>query len=343
MAINEASQLYNGYFLLVQDIMPDFPDGWSKSGGDSSTVWEWTGTPLGPREIKIHHPAGPRAGILQTSDVFIQAGESQRWEVSVTLQTSSPDVSSYLHVYMVGSGEQREFSFSPSTQPESFKVVFTTPVGTNGFRIEIGIIGPGILVIHALEAFRRYPHQTVKLDEKGKLFTNRVDEVGQIQRPVNVKLISPLPLPVSFPSTPTNDIRDLTPLRDGIRVYSGEGTPLASTPDGLLKVQVITTYNFQESTEYVISNVLPATTETRDISALKVFTYAVHNRGLVSAYVILGISPDGLTWYNDSFEREVVASGLLPFTSSYFLRYVRLSYRTNSGTTPLTIWIQAKY
>jgi hypothetical protein len=92
-----------------------------------------------------------------------------------------------------------------------------------------------------------------------------------------------------------------------------------------------------------MANVMSATTETRDISSLKVFSYAVHNRGLVSAYVVLGISPDGINWYNDGFEKEVVASGLIPFTSSYFLRYVRLTYRTSSGTTPLTIWIQAIY
>ncbi|KJR48377.1 hypothetical protein UF75_1175 [Desulfosporosinus sp. I2] len=343
MAIEETSQIYNGDFLLVQDIMPDFPDGWSKIGGDSSTVWEWTGTPLGPRELIILHPTGPRAGILQAADVFIQAADHQRWEVSAALQTNPPGVSSYIRVYMGSSGAQREFCLTPSDQPEIFKVVFTTPVGTNGFRIEIGIIGPGVLVIHALEAFRRYPHQTVKLDEKGKLFANRVDAVGQIQSPVNVKLISPLPIPVSFQSTVTNDIRDITPLRDGIRLYSSEGNPLASTPDGMLKVQVVNTDNYRESIEYVMANVMSATTETRDISSLKVFSYAVHNRGLVSAYVVLGISPDGLIWYSDSFEKEVVASGLLPFTSSYFLRYVRLTYRTSSGTAPLTIWIQAKY
>lgn len=343
VAIQESNEVYNNNFLLVQETTPNFPDGWSKTGGDEATIWEWTGPPTGPRAIVIHHPTGPRSGIIQSPDVTIQATENQRWELTVSLETDPAGISCYVRVYMGSSGAaQQVFSLIPSSSPEDFNRIFTTPSGTRGLRMEIGIFGPGTLVIHNVKAYRLYPKRTIRLDEKGQLFVNKVDSIGQIQSPVYVKLISPSPVPVSFQSPITNDIRNITPTRDGIRIYGSDGRPLATTPDGMLKVVQASSNNYQESTEYVTANVNSAATSTKDISTLRVFSYAVYNRGTVSAFVVLGISPDGNIWFNDGHEKEVTASSLKPFTASYFLRYVKLIYRTNSGATPITIWWQAQ-
>lgn len=341
VAIHVKNEVYNSNFLLVQETTPEFPDGWSKSGGDAATTWEWIGPPPGPKTVAIYHPTGPRAGIIQSADVTIQATENQRWELTVTLETNPASISCYVRVYIGGTTAHQVFSITPASEPERFSRVFTTLPGTRGFRLEIGIFGLGTLVIHEVKAYRLYPKRSIRLDEKGQLFVNKVDSVGQIQSPVYVKLISPSPVPVTFQSPITNDIRNLTPVRDGVRIYGSDGRGFPTTPEGVLKVQSINN-NYQDGSEYVTANVVTAVTSTKDISALSIFSYAVYNGGTVSAFVILSISPDGNIWFNDGPEKEVAASSLLPMTSRYFLRYVRLTYRTNTGTAPLTIWWQAQ-
>ena len=90
------NQVYNGDFLLAQEETADFPDGWQRTGGDSTTSWKWLGPAEGPRAIAIDHPSGPRAGIIQPIDTTIPAGEIQRWQVEVVLQTEPAGVLSYL-------------------------------------------------------------------------------------------------------------------------------------------------------------------------------------------------------------------------------------------------------
>ena len=334
-------QVYNGDFLLAQEVVPGFPDGWIKTGGDSATSWEWLGQPSGPRAIAIHHPTGPRAGVAQGIDVPMQAGNDQRWEVKVTIEANPGCVACYLRVYM-GNGGQHIFLLNPGEMPEVIRKVFATPVGTGGIRLEIGIIGAGDLKIHLVEADRLYPPRELRLDEKGQIYVRQVDTVGQIQKPVAARIVSPLPLPVeaTIKAIITEDIRDLTPARDGVRIYGSSGTPYNTTSDGLAQIQVAGHY-YEESLENQIADSVLRATIMRDVSALSVYSYAVYNAGTVSVSVGLEISPDGSVWAVDTPERLIAPGSLEVFTPAYFLRYNRLIFHADAPS-PLIMWFQAQ-
>lgn len=334
------SEVYNGDFLLVQEqVAPDFPDGWARTGGDGSTSWIWLGPPQGPRALAIEHPSGPKAGIIQAADTAIQAGEAQRWQVELTLATEPARVKSYLKVYL-GAVSQQIFSFMPGSEPESISRVFSTPAGTGGLRLEVGILGAGKLIIHRVAASRLYPPRALRLDEKGQLYVRQVESIGQIQKPVYVKVISSVPIPVDVHATVTSDIRSLTPLRDGVRVYGSGELPVATTGDGRAMIQVAGRL-YQESEDTLIAGVSPVASNIWDISALSVFSYAVYNSGTVSALVKLEISPDGFNWKTDTPEKEVVPGSLEVLVPTCFLRFNRLVCRAGSPT-PLKIWFQAQ-
>ncbi|KGP75401.1 hypothetical protein JT05_10750 [Desulfosporosinus sp. Tol-M] len=337
--MNIKNQVYNGDFLLSQEIIPEFPDGWVQKGGDTTTRWEWLGPVQGPRAIAILHPGGQRAGIAQALDTTVQAGEIQRWEVKAILETEPAEVASYIKVFF-GAVSQKVFSLTPGSTPEVFSEIFATPVGTNAILLEIGIIGEGKLVIHEVEAYRLYPNRVLRLDEKGQVYARHVDSIGQIQMPVSVKVISPVPIHVDVSTFVTADIRNLTPTRDGVRIYGSTGTPVNSTFDGLLQVQMAG-HVFRENVENVVANIAPAASIAQDVSSLNMFSFAVSNSGATSSFVQLQISPDGLVWSADTPDREVKAGTLEVFTPSLFLRYNRLVYRA-SVATPLKVWFQAQ-
>lgn len=165
--MTETNQVYNSHFLLWQESKPDFPDGWAQTGGDKATKWEWVGTPEGPRAIKIDHPSGPRAGIILENSVVIPAGEDQRWEIRVILQTEPAEIPCYIRVYL-GAVSQYLFSVRPGFAPEEFVRVFSTPIGVTGLRIEVGIFGEGIMLVHEIQGWRLYPKRALRLDKKGK-------------------------------------------------------------------------------------------------------------------------------------------------------------------------------
>lgn len=338
---NEVSnEVYNGDFLLAQEhVSTDFPDGWGRTGGDSSTSWSWLGPPQGPRALGIEHPSGPKAGIIQTLDTAIQAGEAQRWQADLMLETEPAGVKSYLKVYL-GAVSQQIFSFMPGSEQETFSRVFATPAGTGGLRLEIGILGAGKLTIHGVAASRLYPPRVLRLDEKGQLYVRQVDSIGQIQKPVYVKVISSVPIPVDVHATVTSDIRNLTPIRDGVRVYGSGELPVATTTDGRTMVQIAGRL-YQESVDTLIAGLSPVVTNIWDISTLSVFSYAVYNNGSVSALVKIEISPDGYSWKTDTPEKEVVPGNLEVLVPTCFLRFNRLVCRAGSPT-PLKIWFQAQ-
>ncbi len=333
------NQIYNGDFLLAQESHPDFPDGWQRTGGDSSTLWEWIGPPQGPRAIGIHHPGGPKAGIGQAFEVSVQAGDNQRWELQLTLAVHPAGTPCFARINM-GAGGIAVFSFSPTEEPQVFTRVFETKVGIPGLRLELGILGVGDLTIHQVEAFRLYPLRVLRLDEKGQLYIRHVESIGQIQKPVPVQMISPIPIPVEVKATITGDIRALTPARDGVRMYSSSGGPLGSTPDGSLQVQ-LSGHRFWESSESVTATVSPDVTGAVDVASFSVFTFAVLNRGIASAFIQVEVSPDGLVWAADAPEQEVAAGTLSMFTPTLFLRFNRLKFRALTAST-LTVWFQAQ-
>ncbi|MDR3587829.1 MAG: DUF6385 domain-containing protein [Desulfosporosinus sp.] len=333
------NQVYNSHFLLVQESHPDFPDGWVQTGGDKATMWEWVGEPDGPRAIKIIHPSGPRAGVSLGNDVKIPAGEGQRWEVRVVLQTEPAEVPCYIRVYL-GAVSQNLFTLRPNAEPEEYIRVFSTPAGVTGLRIEVGILGQGIILVHDIQAWRLYPKRELRLDEKGQIYVCHVDSIGKIQSPVPVKIINPIPMPVDVRSSIKTEFRDLTPCHDGVKIYGSNGNPIISTSDGL--VQIMTAgKKYIQSYETVIGSDVLAAIMPKDVSEVSVYSYAVHNIGMQGVMVQLQISPDGAIWTEDDLEHEILPGSLEVFTSNHFLRYVRLIYRSQSPN-PLQVWFQGQ-
>ena len=336
--MTETNQVYNSHFLLGQE-NTDFPDGWVQTGGDRATKWEWVGIPNGSKAIKIVHPSGPRAGITLGNDVIIPAGEGQRWEIRVVLQMELTDVPCYIRVYL-GAVSQLLFSVRPGLEPEAFTRIFATPAGVTGIRIEVGILGNGIIIIHEIQGWKLYPQRDLRLDEKGQLFVRHIDSIGEIQTPVPVRITSPIPIPVDVRTPIKADLRDLTPSRDGLKIYGSNGNPVTSTSDGLVKIMMSGRKYVQSSETVIASNVYSAIM-SKDVSEVSVYSYAVHNIGTIGVTIQLQISPDGAIWTEDDSEREILPGALKVVTPNHFLRYVRLIYRSQISN-PLMVWFQAQ-
>lgn len=332
-------QIYNGNFLLSHVDHPNFPDGWETMGGDPSTTWEWLGSSEGPRAIRINHPNGPRASIVQSLDVSILAGVNQRWEFQILLESNPAGVLSYLKIYL-GNIAQKVSMIHPLDESKLVSNIFTTPAGTGAIRVEVGVIGNGQLTIHEVRAFRLYPLRSLKLDDIGQIYVKHVESIGQIQRPVSVRIVQPLPLPVDFKATITGDIRNLTPQRDGVRIYDSNSNIIVSTPEGALKVQ-LASRRFVATEESVNAGSIELYSSSRDVSELTIYSCAIKNRGSTPAFIHLEISPDGTNWVHDSKNLELVPGQLEVLVPQLFLRYIRVSYRA-LNLTPLTIWFQAQ-
>ena len=337
--MTKTNQVYNSHFLLWQENHSHFPDGWTQTGGDFATKWEWTGTPDGPRAIEVIHPSGSRAGIMLETSVAIPAGEKQRWEIKVIMQTEPAGIACYIRVYL-GAVSQLVFSVRPSSDPKEYSRVFSTPVGVTGLRVEVGIIGEGKVTIHEIQGWRLYPEQELRLDEKGQLFVRHIDTIGAIQTPVPVRLISPIPIPVDVKTQIRADLRDLTPSRDGIRIYGSNGNPIDSTMEGFVQTR-LSGRKYVQSTETVTASTIFVSAMLQDVSQLSVYSYAVHNSGVERAIVQLQISPDAVNWTADDLECEILSGALAIFTANRFLRYVRLIHRSEASN-PLRIWFQAQ-
>lgn len=332
-------QIYNGDFLLSHTDRPHFPDGWQTMVGDASTTWEWLGPSEGPRAISINHPSGPRAGIVQSVDVPILAGMNQRWEFQLLLESNPAGVLSYIKIYL-GSVAQKISTFYPTDEPKVFSKIFTTPAGTGGIRIEVGVIGYGQLTIHEVRAYCLYPLRSLKLDDQGQVYVQHVESIGRIQNPVFVRIVSPLPLPIDFKAIITEDIRNLTPQRDGVRIYDSNSNLIGSTPEGSIKVHMASR-RFVATEESVTAGSAELYTSSKDVSELTIYSCAIKNRGSTPAVIHLEISPDGMNWVADSKDLELISGQLEVLVPRFFLRYIRVSYRA-SNSTPLTIWFQAQ-
>lgn len=289
--------------------------------------------------MAIRHPSGPPAGVIQATEVAVAAGELQRWEARVNMAAVGGAVC-YLRVhlstpasYLAG---RLEFILNPGPEPETFSRVFTTPASTASLRLEAGIAGPGETVIHSVKAYRLYPPRALRLDEKGRLFVRHVQTVEEILKPVRLAG----PIPVNVKATVTADIRNLTPDQDGVRIYGSGPVPLATTGDGTAMVEVAGS-SFYESTEYVTATASAAATAARDVSRLRLFSFAILNSGSVPALVRMEVSPDGSHWAAGTPEQQVEGGGLLALASYFFLRYARIAYRA-AAVTPLTIWLQGQ-
>jgi len=332
-------QIYNGDFLLSHIDRPYFPDGWETMGRNLSTTWEWLGSSEGPRAISINHPNGPRASIVQSVDVPILAGVNQRWEFQILLESNPAGVMSYLKIYL-GNIAQKVSTIYPTGEPQLISKIFTTPAGTGAIRVEVGVIGNGQLIIHEVRAYRLYPLRSLKLDDQGQVYVKHVESIGQIQRPVSVRIVQPLPLPVDFKATITEDIRNLTPLRDGVRIYDSNSNLIESTPEGAIKIEMASR-RFVTTEESVTAGSVELYSSSKDVSELTIYSCAIKNRGSTPVIIHLEISPDEVNWVADCKDLELVPGQLEVLVPQLFLRYFRVSYRA-SNATPLTIWFQAQ-
>lgn len=337
--MTEINEVYNGHFLLAQESHPDFPDGWIKTGGGPETEWEWISTSDDTKGIKIVHPAGPRAGIILDNCVTIPAGERQKWEIRVNLQAIPAEITCYIRVYL-GAVSQCLFTIRPGLDPEEFIRVISTPVGVTGIRVEVGILSEGTIIIHRIEGWRNYPKQALRLDDKGQIYVRHIDSIEKIQTPVSVRIINPIPLPVDVRTSVKVELRDLTPSRDGVKIYGSNGNPIQSTCDGLLQTLSAGKKYIQDYETVIASDILAAIMP-KDVSEVSVYSYAVYNIGVVGVTVQLEISPDGVIWTEDDLEHEILPGSLNVFTPNHFLRYVRLIYRSQNSNK-LMVWFQAQ-
>lgn len=337
--MTETNEVYNGHFLLAQENHPDFPDGWNKTGGGTATEWEWVGTPDGSRGIKIVHPTGPRAGIILDDNVVIPAGEGQKWEIRAVLQAVPAEITCYIRVYL-GAVSQCLFSIRPRLAPEEYSRVFSTSVGVTGIRVEVGILGEGTIIIHKIQVWRNYPKHALRLDEKGQIYVRHIDSIGKIQNPISVQIINPIPMPVDVKTSVKTELRDLTPCRDGVRIYGSNSNPIRSTSDGLVQIMSAGKKYIQDYETVMASDNLAAIMP-KDVSEVSIYSYAVYNIGAEEVSVQLQISPDGVIWTEDGLEHEILPRELKVFTPNHFLRYVRLIYRSRNSNQ-LMVWFQAQ-
>ena len=147
-------------------------------------------------------------------------------------------------------------------------------------------------------------------------------------------------MPVEVKTPIKSELRDLTPSRDGIKIYGSNGNPIASTLDGLVRIKMSGRKYVQSAETVTASNVF-VSSMPKDVSEVSVYSYGVHNSGTEVVLVQLQISPDGAIWTADDLEREILPGTLEVYTPNHFLRYVRLIYRSQVPN-PLMVWFQAQ-
>lgn len=114
-----------------------------------------------------------------------------------------------------------------------------------------------------------------------------------------------------------------------------------NSPDRPLYTTATLTVDYQETMENVLADVTNAYSLVRDVSGFRVYSYAIINYGVGTAFVALQISPDGLSFMIDGIEQTVPASGAIVLTPVFFLQYMRLAYRATAAS-PLAIAWQAQ-
>jgi len=334
MNFKRINQIYNGSFRLSQNAAADFPDGWLRTGGSAGTVWQWLKPPEHSYAVLVQHPGGLPAGIAQDKDAAVPAGEAQHWEVCLRLHAAAA-ASAYLWIHYYASDHFLRVAKYDYLLPQGeamIKQVFVTPRRTTAFTLNLGLLAGGSLIINKVFSRRLYPQFPISLDTKGQVLVGRVDTVGKIEQPVT--LAGPIEVTV------TSDIRDLTPTRDGVRIYGSSPLPVATTAGGVTLVQTAGHDFYQQlrtATATPMMNFSPAI----DVSPYSLFSYAVYNSGSAGAVARLEISPDNTVWVANTPEKSINGGQLVVLTPTHFLRYTRLAYSAATPTT-LTAWFQAQ-
>lgn len=102
---------------------------------------------------------------------------------------------------------------------------------------------------------------------------------------------------------------------------------------------------FAELVEYLKTSGELRYSKTIDVSRIRVYTILVINNGPQPVVLQTEMSPDGLTWGTFGELAYIVeAGGKRIFIPPYFLRYIRIKYRSwrPGCDTLITIWFQGQ-
>ncbi len=110
----------------------------------------------------------------------------------------------------------------------------------------------------------------------------------------------------------------------------------------------VTGFTFTRSSQTLTTGDNYTYTSAQEVGPLQLYNYFIRNTGSNPATFVLQVSPDndpsGLTWLDDTPEKQVAPSGNAVITNLNLAQYVRLGYKsTNPGNpTTLTVWFQSR-
>ena len=143
--------------------------------------------------------------------------------------------------------------------------------------------------------------------------------------------------PLTSSDTVNVDISEAT---DSIAVYGSDGTDnhvLLTDSTGVLQVNSARTFVNSTLTTSATTDSYQYTTQ-QEIAQLNTYQFFVKNTGDTNnVTVVVELSPNGTDWVVDSDERQVNPGAATIITSSKFLRYIRLGYKSTSTGASTTI------
>ena len=126
---------------------------------------------------------------------------------------------------------------------------------------------------------------------------------------------------------------DISQATDSITVYGSDGTDnhiLLTDAAGVLQVNTARTFANNTLTTLATTDSYQYTTQ-QEIAQLTTYQFFVKNTGDTNnVTVVVELSPNGTDWVIDSDERQVNPGAATIITSSKFLRYIRLGYKSTS-------------
>lgn len=342
------NELYNGNFQIKSNTQANFPEAWLQIGGNHQTSWNFMNASLEIPFVEINNSTSSRAGIIQTYEASLDVRKYEDWQILMVLKSGMPELEVYLHLYPIRSnGEVAKawkFNFSTGLKQEQFKQVISIGSEIRFLRLEMGVLGPGDLYIYKLLAYPLTPNpmkRRVKKVKKELQPINHIQTIGEIIKPIHLAMPIPLNIPVTVQAKVNANIRNLTPTRDKVRIFGSSEAPLATSICGRAQVE-ISAHSFNESVEAVTATQTLSSTTIRDVSSFPRYSFAIYNSGTeAAAYVQAELSPDAVHWAVEGTQQEVGSEALVIVAPENFLRYTRLSYRSDNSTT-LKIWVQAQ-
>lgn len=342
------NKVSNGNFLVKSGAQAAFPEGWLQIAGNQESSWIFKSELPGvPPCLEISNVTAIRSGIIQSVEASLDVSKSKEWMIVIILKADSPDRKAYLRIFpksLKGAVCQPwEYCFDSGVAKEQIKQVLGVGPDIQSLRLETGILGPGVLNIYQIIAYKLSPQLTKRRVKKPKpkvCHINSIQSIGEIIKPIQLAAPIPLKLPLGFQGNVNADVRNLSPNRDKVQIYGSHQVPIATSASGRVQVE-INGRGFYESLEDVTAGKTMASTITRDISALPRCSFAVWNYGEHLAYVQAELSPDGIHWTEEGEPKEIRLGKLVIVTPKHYLRYTRLTYQAEE-LTGLRIWVQAQ-